>query len=93
MSEACTIEDLARRLEALEGIVEAPLLTPAEVCRELVVSRRTLGQWCKDHEIEHFKRGAVVRFERAAVDRFKRESTRWAKRRAQATEGQSLRAA
>lgn len=99
MSDPCTIEELARfvadvamRIEALEGL-RGPLLSPEQVCRELGVSRRTLGQWCAEREIEHFKRGAVVRFEREAVDKFKRESTRWAKRRAQGTEGQSLRAA
>lgn len=77
-----TMENLLRKVGAIEKKIEpkVQLLDSNEVCKQLLVSERTLAQWRKDNVISYLQIGKTVRFTQEAItEMVKRNEVKFSK--------------
>jgi len=61
---------LLKKVEIIEKKIEpeTQLLDGTEVCKQLLISERTLAQWRKDKVIDFVKIGNVVRYTQNSIE-------------------------
>lgn len=77
-----SLENLLKKVEVIEKKIDpkVQLLASTEVCKQLLVSERTLAQWRKDKEIDYVKIGNIIRYTQKSVnDLIKRSNIKFSK--------------